>query len=75
MSTDTELTANQIIKRAERILRYFNAGFYQDFLYASRAKRYASLAASYASSGDLYKARTFIMQAEEAWKTAKGKAL
>jgi hypothetical protein len=70
-----ELTAKQVVKRAERLMAYYDAHFYKDFLYASRAKRYASQAASYAESNNLQQARIFMMQAEQAWKQAGGKAL
>jgi hypothetical protein len=69
-----ELTTKQIEKRALKIISHFDAGFYEDFLYASKAKRYASQAVSYAYSNDLQQARILMMQAEAAWKQAGGKS-
>jgi hypothetical protein len=67
-------TAKQIEKRALRILQYFDAGFYEDFLYASKAKRLAGQAVSLAYDGNLKEAEIVMIQAENLWKKAGGKA-
>jgi hypothetical protein len=70
-----EKEARYIEKRAARLMRYYDAGFYKDFLYASRAKRLASKAVSAAYANKLEEANLLMIEAEQAWKQAGGKSL